>query len=155
MRRSTCSAPSSPAPICGRERLLRIADVLDALTKAARSGRDIGSAVTSVASLEVIDADAALIRRMTRPGRPDALGELGPEYKVFKQVGSRFLASFTFVGRASTAPLRAACEALVALGGDWRKPLHADLPLGHIERRWLRHVARPDGIDPPTCNGLQ
>jgi hypothetical protein len=80
MRRSTCSAPSSPAPICGRERLLRIADVLDALTKAARSGRDIGSAVTSVASLEVIDADAALIRRMTRPGRPDALGELGPEY---------------------------------------------------------------------------
>jgi hypothetical protein len=155
MRRSTCSAPSSPAPICGRERLLRIADVLDALTKAARSGRDIGSAVTSVASLEVIDADAALIRRMTRPGRPDALGELGPEYKVFKQVGSRFLASFTFVGRASTAPLRAACEALVALGGDWRKPLPADLPLGHIERRWLRHVARPDGIDPPTCNGLQ
>lgn len=131
----------------GRERLLRIADVLDALTKAARSGRDVTEAVTTVAALEVIEADAALIRRMTRPGRPDALGELGPEYKVFKQVGSRFLASFTFEGRASTAPLRAACEALLALDGDRRKPLPANLPLGHIARRWLPHVARRDGVD--------
>jgi TnpA family transposase len=131
----------------GRERLLRIADVLEALTKAARSGRDITAAVTAIATLDVIEADAALIRRMTRPGRPDALGELGPEYKVFKQVGSRFLASFAFEGRASTAPLRAACEALVTLGGDWRKPLPSSLPLSHIERRWRPHVVGPDGID--------
>jgi hypothetical protein len=116
----------------GRERLLRIADVLDALTKAARSGRDIVGAVTAVAPLDVIEADAALIRRMTRPGRPDALGELGPEYKVFKQVGCRFLASFAFEGRASTAPLRTACETVITLDGDWRRPLPADLPLGHI-----------------------
>ena len=33
----------------GRERLLRIADVLDALTRAARSGRNIAGAVTAVA----------------------------------------------------------------------------------------------------------
>jgi TnpA family transposase len=131
----------------GRERLLRIAEVLEALTKAARSGRDIAAAVTAIATLDVIEADAALIRRMTRPGRPDALGELGPEYKVFKQVGSRFLASFAFEGRASTAPLRAACEALVTLGGDWRKALPANLPFGHIERRWRPHVVGPDGID--------
>jgi TnpA family transposase len=131
----------------GRERLLRIADVLEALTKAARNGRDVTAAVTSVAPLEVIEADAALIRRMTRPGRPDVLGELGPEYRVFKRVGSRFLASFTFEGRASTAPLRAACEALVALGGDWRKPLPENLPLGHIERRWRPHVIGRDGVD--------
>lgn len=58
--------------------------VLHALTKAARSGRDIIGAVTAVAPLDVIEADAALIRRITRPVRPDALGELGPEYKVFK-----------------------------------------------------------------------
>ena len=92
----------------GRERLLRIAEVLDALTKAARSGRDIAAAVTAITTLDVIEADAALIRRMTRPGRPNALGALGPEYKVFRQVGSRFLASFAFEGRASTMPLRAA-----------------------------------------------
>lgn len=131
----------------GRERLLRIAEVLDALTKAARSGRDIAAAVTAITTLEVIEADAALIRRMTRPGRPDALGELGPEYKVFKQVGGRFLASFAFEGRASTMPLRAACDELVTLGGDWRKPLPANLPLGHVERRWRPHVLVRDGID--------
>jgi TnpA family transposase len=131
----------------GRKRLLRIADVLDALTKAAKSGRDIAGAVTAVAPLEVIEADATLLRRMTRPGRPDALGELGPEYKVFKQVGSRFLASFAFEGRASTAPLRSACETLIMLGGDWRRPLPADLPLGHIERRWRRHVIGQEGVD--------
>lgn len=130
----------------GRERLLRIADVLDALTKAAKSGRDIAGAVTAVALLDVIEADAALLRRMTRPGRPDAL-ELGPEYKVFKQVGCRFLASLAFEGRASTAPLRSACAALAALGGDWRRPLPADLPLGHIERRWRRHVFGQGGVD--------
>lgn len=131
----------------GRERLLRIAEVLDALTKAARSGRDIAAAVTAITTLDVIEADAALIRRMTRPGRPDALGELGSEYKVFKQVGSRFLASFAFEGRASTTPLRAACDELVTLGGDWRKPLPANLPLGHVERRWRPHVFVRDGID--------
>lgn len=131
----------------GRERLLRIADVLDALTKAARNERDIVGAVTAVAPLDVIEADAALIRRMTRPGRPDTLGELGPEYKVFKQVGCRFLASFAFEGRASAAPLRAACEALITLGGDWRKPLPTDLPLGHIERRWRPHIFGPARVD--------
>ena len=131
----------------GRARLLRIADVLDTLTKAARVGRDITAAVTAIASLDIIEADAALIRRMTRPGRPDALGELGPEYRVFKQVGSSFLASFAFEGRASTASLRTACSVLVAIGGDWRKPLPRDLPLGHIERRWRPHVIGHEGID--------
>src|SRR3546814_9931399 len=76
----------------GRLRLTRIAAVLEALTKAARSGADIGTAVAAIADLDVIDADAALIRRTIRPGRPDVLGELSPEYRVFKQVGDRFLA---------------------------------------------------------------
>lgn len=47
----------------GRARLLRIADVLETMTKAARKGTDIAAAVTAVAALDIIDADAALIRR--------------------------------------------------------------------------------------------
>ena len=131
----------------GRERLIRIAKVLEAVARTARTGGDIAAAVAKVASLDVIEADAALIRRTTKPGRADALGELGPEYKVFKQVGHRFLAAFTFEGRASTAPLRAAMAVLVALGGDGRKALPADVPLGHLERRWHRHVIVEDKLD--------
>lgn len=131
----------------GRERLLRIADVLDALTRAAKKGGDVTAAVTAVAPLETIEADAALIRRTTRQGRPDVLGELAPEYRVFKQVGHRFLRSLVFEGRRSTAPLRQAVRLLVDRGGDWRRPLPADLPLGHVERRWQRHVVMKGGID--------
>lgn len=131
----------------GRERLLRIADVLETLTKAAKRGDDIVAAVTAVAPLATIEADAALIRRTTRPGRVDVIGELAPEYRVFKLAGSRFVGSFVFDGRPSSAALRSALDVLVALGGDWRKPLPAHVPLGHIERRWHRHVVGRDGID--------
>ena len=33
------------------------------------------------------------------------------------------------------------------LDGDWRKPLPADVPLGHVERRWHRHVVVAGKID--------
>lgn len=131
----------------GRDRLIRIADVLEALTSAANNGEDIAAAVAKVAALDVIEADAALIRRTTKPGRPDALGELVPEYRVFKQVGARFLATFAFEGRASSAPLRAALSVLNDLGGDWRKPLPTDVPLGHVERRWHRHMIADGRVD--------
>jgi len=131
----------------GRERLVRIAAVLEALAKAAKNGGDILAAVTAVAPLATIEADAALIRRTTKAGRSDVLGELGPEYRVFKQIGGRFLASFTFEGRASTSPLREAVAILAALGGDWRKPLPEHPPLGHIERRWYRHVVDSTKVD--------
>src|SRR3546814_16997125 len=117
----------------GRLRLTRSAAVLEALTKAARSGADIGTAVAAIADLDVIDADAALIRRTIRPGRPDVLGELSPEYRVFKQVGDRFLATFTFNGRSATGPLRTAMNVLIALVGDWRQALPADIPFGGSE----------------------
>ena len=68
-------------------------------------------AVTAVTPIETIEADAALIRRTTRQGRPDVLGELAPEYKVFKPVGHRLLGRFSFEGRRSTAPLRQALRA--------------------------------------------
>ena len=131
----------------GRERLVRIAAVLEAMTKALRNGKDVADAVTSVASIELIEADAQLIRRTTKPGRPDVIGELAPEYRLFKQVGSRFLATFTFEGRNATAALRTAMAVLVELGSNWRKPLPADVPLGHIERRWHRQLFADGKID--------
>jgi TnpA family transposase len=131
----------------GRERLVRIADVLAAMTTAIRKGVDVAEAVAKVASLDLIEADAQLIRRTTRPGRPDVTGELVPEYRVFKQVGSRFLRSFTFEGRRATTPLRTAVGILIELDGNWRKALPADFPLGHIERRWQRHLFAEGKID--------
>jgi hypothetical protein len=47
----------------GRERMLRIARVLEAVSHAARAGGDVAAAVGVVASLDIIDADAAIIRR--------------------------------------------------------------------------------------------
>ena len=112
----------------GRERLVRIADVLGAMAKAIRKGDDVEAAVTAVASLDLIEADALLIKRTTKPGRPDATGELAPEYKIFKQVGSRFLRSFTFEGRRATAPLRTAIGLLIELDGNWRKAVRTRTP---------------------------
>jgi hypothetical protein len=131
----------------GRERLARIADVLDALVKAARKGGDVAGAVTAVAALDTIEADAALIRQTTRQSRPDVLGELVPEHRVFKQTGPRFLASFTFEGGRASAPLLAAIGVLRGLGGDRRRALPANLPLGHVEGRWRHHVGGRDGTD--------
>jgi hypothetical protein len=131
----------------GRARLTRIASVLEALTRAARTGDDIATAVTAIADLDVIAADAALIRRTIKPGRPDVLGELASEYRVFKQVGARFLATFIFDGRSATGPLRTAMGILIDLGGDWRKGLPEELPMGHVELRWHRHVVQGGKID--------
>ena len=131
----------------GRARLTRIASVLEALTRAARTGDDIATAVTAIADLDVIAADAALIRRTIKPGRPDVLGELASEYHVFKQIGARFLTTFIFDGRSATGPLRTAMGILIDLGGDWRKGLPEELPMGHVELRWHRHVVQGGKID--------
>lgn len=131
----------------GRTRLTRIAAVLEALTKAARRGTDIATAVTAIAELDVIEADAALIRRTIKPGQPDVLGELASEYRVFKKVGHRFLVTFRFEGRSSTGTLRTAINVLIELAGDWRKALPADMPLGHTELRWHRHIVNGGKID--------
>jgi TnpA family transposase len=131
----------------GRERLARIASVLEAMTQALRKGGDVAEAVATVASLDVIEADARVIRRTTKPGKPDAVGELGPEYRIFKQVGPRFLESFVFEGRRATTALQTAMDILIQLGGNWRKPLPVDIPLGHIERRWHRHLFADGKID--------
>jgi hypothetical protein len=36
---------------------------------------------------------------------------------------------------------------LADLDGDWRRPLPDNVPTGHIERRWRRHVMTAGGID--------
>lgn len=131
----------------GRNRLIRVAGVLEAVSKAARAGGDIAAAVAAVASLDTIDADAALLRRTTRPGRDNAISEIGPEYRTFKRSGPCFLKAFAFEGRNGTAPLRAAMIILAELDGDWRTQLPDGVPLGHIERRWQRYVVTDGKID--------
>ncbi|MES3057655.1 DUF4158 domain-containing protein [Sphingomonas faeni] len=88
----------------GRDRLMRIATVLETVSRAARAGEDIGAALRNIMPLD-------------------------------------------FHGRAGTAALRSAMTILPALDGDWRKPLPADVPLGHVERRWHRHVVVAGKID--------
>jgi TnpA family transposase len=131
----------------GRERLARIADVLDALATAAKRGGDVISAVTSVAPLDVIAADAALLRRNTTRAKPNVVSELAPEHRTFKQVGHRFLASFAWEGRAGSKPLVRAMAALAASRGDHRCTLAPDLPLAHVEHRFRRHVLVGGKVD--------
>src|SRR3546814_4226017 len=96
---------------------------------------------------DVSSSDLALIRRIIRPWRPDVLVELSPEYRVFKQVCDRFLTTFTFNDLAATGTLRTAMNVVIKLAGDWRKALPADIPFGHIELRWHRHVMNGGKID--------
>lgn len=77
----------------GRERLARIAGVLEAMTRTVRpndqvGGGDVGEAVVAVASLEMIEADAALLRRTTRAGHGDVLADIAPELEGFQAHGT-------------------------------------------------------------------
>jgi hypothetical protein len=130
----------------GRERMLRIARVLEAISQAARAGGDVAAAVDAVASLDIIDADAAIIRRTASPHRNEVLDEIAAEYRAFKRMGP-FRARFDFQGRAGMQPLRDAMAILADLDGDWRRALPDDVPLGHVEHRWRRHVMTAGGID--------
>ncbi|MEG3178622.1 Tn3 family transposase [Sphingomonas sp. RB3P16] len=131
----------------GRDRLMRIAMVLETISRAARAGEDIGAAIRDIMPLEMLDADAAIIRRTAAPHRDDVLSEVAAEYRTFKRAGPQFLQALDFYGRAGTATLRNAMMVLSDLDGDWRKPLPADVPLGHVERRWQRHVVVAGKID--------
>jgi hypothetical protein len=75
----------------GRERMLRIARVLEAISQAARAGGDVAAAVDAVASLDIIDADAAIIRRTASPHRNEVLDEIAAEYRAFKRMGPSFV----------------------------------------------------------------
>jgi len=131
----------------GRERMVRVAKVLEAITRTARNGEDISAAVQGIASFDVIEADAVIIRRTATPHRDDVLDEIAAEYRAFKRSGPAFLRAFDFRGPASTMALREAMAVLSDLDGDWRKPFPDLPPLDHVERRWRRHVIVAGGID--------
>lgn len=131
----------------GRDRLMRIATVLETGSRAARAGEDIGAALRDIMPLDMLDADAAIIRRTAAPHGDDVLSEIASEYRTFKRTGPQFLQALDFHARAGTAALRNAMTVLSDLDGDWRKPLPADVPLGHVERRWQRHVVVAGKID--------
>jgi len=131
----------------GRLRLTRIADVLQTLASSAKAGSDIKTSIEKITSFDIIEEDVAVIRRTLRPGRPDIIGELRHEHAVFRQIGARFLLSFTFEGNAASSPLLEAVSLVAAMGGDRRKRLLGRPPITHIERRWRRHVFKEGGID--------
>jgi hypothetical protein len=106
----------------GRDRLMRIATVLETVSQAARAGGDIGAALRDIVPLDMLDADAAIIRRTAAPHRDDVLSEIAAEYRTFKRTGPLFLQALDFHGRAGTAALRDAMAILSNLDGDWRKP---------------------------------
>src|SRR3546814_19554433 len=81
----------------------------------------------------------------------DLLSELSPEYRVFKQVGDRFLATFTFNGRSATGTLRSAMNVLIELAGDWRKAFTGAISFGHIEVRGHTHVLNGGNVDRSNC----
>jgi hypothetical protein len=69
------------------------------------------------------------------------------EYRAFKRMGPLFVRAFDFQGRSGVQTLREAMAILADLDGDWRRPLPDNVPTGHIERRWRRHVMTAGGID--------
>lgn len=131
----------------GRDRLMRIATVLETVSRAARAGEDIGAALRDIMPLDMLDDDAAIIRRTAAPHRDDVLNEIAAEYRTFKRAGPQFLQALNFHGRPGTATLRNAMTVLSDLDGDWRKPLPVDVPLAHVERRWQRHVVVAGKVD--------
>src|SRR3546814_4136846 len=69
----------------GRDRLMRIATVLETVSRVARTGEDIGAALRDIVPLDMLDADAAIIRRTAAPHRDDVLSEIAAEYRTFKR----------------------------------------------------------------------
>src|SRR3546814_9884056 len=107
----------------GRDRLMRIATVLETVSRVARTGEDIGAALRDIVPLDMLDADAAIIRRTAAPHRADVLSEIAAEYRTFKRIGPLFLQTLDFHGRAGTAAMRNAMTGLTDLVGDCIKPL--------------------------------
>src|SRR3546814_20986009 len=70
----------------GRDRLMRIATVLETVSQAARAGGDIGAALRDIVPLDMLDADAAIIRRTAAPHRDDEIGRASCRARVCQYV---------------------------------------------------------------------
>jgi hypothetical protein len=66
-----------------KQRLARVADVLDAILKAHERKESIDVAIAAVTTWDTLSADARLIRRSSRDGKVDVLSELRREHHVF------------------------------------------------------------------------
>ena len=130
-----------------KQRLARIADVLEAILEAHEHKDNIEGAIANVTTWDTLAEDAKLLRRSSRSGKVDVLAELGHEHYVFKAIGPRLLAAITFQGSSSAAPLLDALSILKALGGDMRKSLPDSVPEVFIERSWQPHVFKRGNID--------
>ena len=132
-----------------KQRLARVADVLDAILKAHERNESIDAAIAAVTTWDALSADARLIRRSSRGGKADILSELRREHYVFKAIGHRFLSAVSFQGRASATPLLDALAILKELGVGAQKSLPEKVPETIIERSWRPHVFKDGGIDRP------
>ncbi|MEG8055272.1 hypothetical protein QP185_22000 [Sphingomonas aerolata] len=121
--------------------------MLETVSRAARAGEDIGAALRDIMPLDMLDADAAIIRRTAAPHRDDVLSEIAAEYRTFKRQDHSSCKRWTSTAGSAPPHSRNAMTLLSALDGDWRKPLPADVPLGRVERRWQRHVVVAGKID--------
>ena len=130
-----------------KARLIRVANVLDALIAAHTCSKDIASAVLAIAPLETIGADARELRLSTRKDKGEVLAELKREYRTFKLIGPRLFNAFKFEGRASVASLLEAVALLKERGADTNKSLPSTAPKDFIEGAWRRYVFGKDGID--------
>jgi TnpA family transposase len=130
-----------------KERLRRIANVLDAMVSAAEAGADIAAAVVEIAPLKTVTADSAALRRSMRGGKLDYLDELGREHRVFRRLGPRLLDRIELRGGPAMDLLLHALSVVRDLGGDGRRPLPSAAPIGHIEPRWRKHVFQGSAID--------
>ena len=130
-----------------KQRLARVANVLDAILKAHERDESIEAAIAAVTTWEALSADTELLRRSSRTGMVDVLSELRREHYVFKAIGPRLLNAVTFQSRASAAPLLDALAIIKGLGVDTRKPLPDKVPETIVERSWRPHVFKDGGID--------
>jgi hypothetical protein len=130
-----------------KQRLARIANVLDSILKAHERDESIEAAIVAVTTWEALSADTQLLRRSSRTGMVDVLSELRREHYVFKAIGPRLLNAVTFQSRASAAPLLDALAVIEGLGVDTRKPLPDKVPETIVERSWRPHVFKDGGID--------
>jgi TnpA family transposase len=130
-----------------KQRLARIANVLDSILKAHERDESIEAAIAAVTTWEALSADTQLLRRSSRTGMVDVLSELRREHYVFKAIGPRLLNAVSFQSRASAAPLFDALAIIKGLGVDTHKPLPDKVPETIVERSWRPHVFKDGGID--------
>ena len=112
---------------------------LHAGAAAHQDGKDAHAALTAMQPWEELALSAQQLRHLLQPASPDVIADLGPEFAVFRQVGPRLLATFTFEGAPFVQPLLTALDLLRELG-DPRRVIPATAPMTFVSRRWRRHV---------------